>query len=207
MVQEARGFAGVGAEIAARVQERAFRWLQAPVLRVAGLDIPYPPRPSSSTSICPASNVSLTRSRSCNGTTVPHECPHRLRHRQNRPGEIIRRADVEAALQVGEVGSLSHKVTPTHGAGRADLAGDMRIPLRGVRKAIADKLTTSRCEIPEANTWVDVDATALLAARDEIKAVNSCAGIGLMALFARISVAVLKKGLSALLTTPCSGGG
>jgi pyruvate dehydrogenase E1 component beta subunit len=45
VVQEARGFAGVGAEIAARVQERAFRWLQAPVLRVAGLDIPYPPPP------------------------------------------------------------------------------------------------------------------------------------------------------------------
>lgn len=43
VVQEAQGFAGVGAEIAARVQERAFHWLQAPVLRVAGLDIPYPP--------------------------------------------------------------------------------------------------------------------------------------------------------------------
>ncbi len=43
VVQEAPGFAGVGAEIAARVQERAFHSLHAPVLRVAGLDIPYPP--------------------------------------------------------------------------------------------------------------------------------------------------------------------
>jgi pyruvate dehydrogenase E1 component beta subunit len=43
VVQESQGFAGVGAEIAARVQERAFHSLQAPVLRVAGLDIPYPP--------------------------------------------------------------------------------------------------------------------------------------------------------------------
>jgi pyruvate dehydrogenase E1 component beta subunit len=43
VVQEAQGFAGVGAEIAARVQERAFHSLHAPVLRVAGLDIPYPP--------------------------------------------------------------------------------------------------------------------------------------------------------------------
>jgi 2-oxoisovalerate dehydrogenase E1 component beta subunit len=43
VIQEAQGFAGVGAEIAARVQERAFHSLQAPVLRVAGLDIPYPP--------------------------------------------------------------------------------------------------------------------------------------------------------------------
>jgi pyruvate dehydrogenase E1 component beta subunit len=43
VVQEAQGFAGGGAEIAARVQERAFHSLHAPVLRVAGLDIPYPP--------------------------------------------------------------------------------------------------------------------------------------------------------------------
>jgi pyruvate dehydrogenase E1 component beta subunit len=43
VVQEAQGFAGVGAEIAARVQERAFHSLHAPVLRVSGLDIPYPP--------------------------------------------------------------------------------------------------------------------------------------------------------------------
>ena len=42
VVHEAQGFAGVGAEIAARVQERAFHSLQAPVLRVTGLDIPYP---------------------------------------------------------------------------------------------------------------------------------------------------------------------
>ncbi|NLU79727.1 alpha-ketoacid dehydrogenase subunit beta [Micromonospora sp. HNM0581] len=42
VVQEAQGFAGVGAEIAARVQERCFHALHAPVLRVCGLDIPYP---------------------------------------------------------------------------------------------------------------------------------------------------------------------
>ncbi|MCX4768147.1 alpha-ketoacid dehydrogenase subunit beta [Streptomyces laculatispora] len=43
VIQEAQGFAGVGAEIAARVQERCFHSLGAPVLRVAGFDIPYPP--------------------------------------------------------------------------------------------------------------------------------------------------------------------
>jgi 2-oxoisovalerate dehydrogenase E1 component beta subunit len=42
VVQEAQGFAGIGAEIAARVQERCFHALHAPVLRVSGLDIPYP---------------------------------------------------------------------------------------------------------------------------------------------------------------------
>ncbi|MFF7244626.1 alpha-ketoacid dehydrogenase subunit beta [Embleya sp. NPDC008237] len=43
VIQEAQGFAGMGAEIAARVQERCFHSLAAPVLRVAGFDIPYPP--------------------------------------------------------------------------------------------------------------------------------------------------------------------
>ncbi|WP_040480183.1 alpha-ketoacid dehydrogenase subunit beta [Longispora albida] len=43
VVTEASGFAGVGAEMAARVQERCFHSLAAPVLRVAGYDIPYPP--------------------------------------------------------------------------------------------------------------------------------------------------------------------
>ncbi|TDB91580.1 alpha-ketoacid dehydrogenase subunit beta [Actinomadura sp. KC216] len=43
VVAEAAGFAGVGAEIAARVQERCFHSLLAPVLRVTGFDIPYPP--------------------------------------------------------------------------------------------------------------------------------------------------------------------
>jgi 2-oxoisovalerate dehydrogenase E1 component beta subunit len=43
VVHESSGFGGAGAEIAARVTERCFHHLEAPVLRVAGFDIPYPP--------------------------------------------------------------------------------------------------------------------------------------------------------------------
>ncbi len=43
VVHEAPEFLGMGAEIAARVTERAFLSLEAPVLRCTGLDIPYPP--------------------------------------------------------------------------------------------------------------------------------------------------------------------
>jgi 2-oxoisovalerate dehydrogenase E1 component beta subunit len=43
VVHEAPEFLGVGAEIAARVTEAAFLHLEAPVLRCAGLNIPYPP--------------------------------------------------------------------------------------------------------------------------------------------------------------------
>jgi pyruvate dehydrogenase E2 component (dihydrolipoamide acetyltransferase) len=108
------------------------------------------------------------------------------------PGHVIRRADVEAALGSGEARLPAHR-TPAAGPVREDRSGDIRIPLRGVRKAIADKLTRSRREIPEATVWVDVDATALLAAKDELKAHDAAAGIGVLALFARISVAALTK--------------
>lgn len=43
VVAEAAGFASVAAEIAARVSERCFHSLSAPVRRVTGFDIPYPP--------------------------------------------------------------------------------------------------------------------------------------------------------------------
>ena len=41
-VEEGYPQSGVGAEIAARVMERAFDWLDAPVLRVTGKDVPMP---------------------------------------------------------------------------------------------------------------------------------------------------------------------
>ena len=43
VVHEAAGFGGYGAEVVARVTERCFHHLHAPVLRVTGFDIPYPP--------------------------------------------------------------------------------------------------------------------------------------------------------------------
>ena len=41
--QEAPGHASIGGEIAATVAERAFYSLEAPVMRVAGFDVPFPP--------------------------------------------------------------------------------------------------------------------------------------------------------------------
>jgi 2-oxoisovalerate dehydrogenase E1 component beta subunit len=43
IAQEAPGFVSVGSEIAATVTEKAFYSLEAPVLRVAGFDTPFPP--------------------------------------------------------------------------------------------------------------------------------------------------------------------
>ena len=43
VVHEASQFCGYGAEVAARLSEQCFHFLEAPILRVAGFDIPYPP--------------------------------------------------------------------------------------------------------------------------------------------------------------------
>ena len=43
VVHEASGFGGYGAEVVARVTEQCFHSLEAPILRVTGYDIPYPP--------------------------------------------------------------------------------------------------------------------------------------------------------------------
>ena len=43
VVHEASGFAGFGAEVVARLTEQCFHQLHAPIGRVTGFDIPYPP--------------------------------------------------------------------------------------------------------------------------------------------------------------------
>ncbi|MFE0132872.1 dihydrolipoamide acetyltransferase family protein [Streptomyces sp. NPDC059037] len=71
-----------------------------------------------------------------------------------------------------------------------------RHPLTGIRGLVADKMSRSRREIPEATCWVDADATELLAARAAMNAsVKEGDGrkISLLALFARISVAALAR--------------
>lgn len=77
------------------------------------------------------------------------------------------------------------QTTPASGGGK-------RIPLRGVRGAVADKLARSRREIPDATCWVDADATELMAAR---RAMNEAGGpkVSLLALLARVSTAALAR--------------
>jgi pyruvate dehydrogenase E1 component beta subunit len=41
-LEEGWPYAGIGAEIASRIQEEAFDWLDAPVTRVTGKDVPMP---------------------------------------------------------------------------------------------------------------------------------------------------------------------
>jgi pyruvate dehydrogenase E1 component beta subunit len=41
-VEEGWPFAGIGSEIAALMMEHAFDWLDSPVVRVTGMDVPLP---------------------------------------------------------------------------------------------------------------------------------------------------------------------
>lgn len=94
---------------------------------------------------------------------------------------IIRRADVEAAL--------AERAVPLPRDGRTD----RRIPLRGLRKTVAEKLSRSRREIPEATVWVDADATELVAARAVLNERDPARPVSLLSLVSRFAVAGLRR--------------
>ncbi|WP_024817789.1 dihydrolipoamide acetyltransferase family protein [Arthrobacter sp. 31Y] len=119
---------------------------------------------------------------------------------------LIMRRDVEAAITAPSVAAapsvpVSAPVAAPAAAsadagavdGRTGLAVSARTPVRGVRKAVAANMTRSRSEIPEATVWVDVDATALLEMRAELKKRAPHDTPGLLAFIARFVTAGLKK--------------
>ena len=71
--------------------------------------------------------------------------------------------------------------------------GERRIPLRGARRAVADKLSRSRREIPEATVWVDVDATDLVETRRALNAADPARPVSLLALLARFTILGLRR--------------
>ncbi|MGW5110324.1 dihydrolipoamide acetyltransferase family protein [Nocardia sp. NPDC004123] len=106
------------------------------------------------------------------------------------PGGIIVRADVESHADV-ESPPAPVPGAPVSGPARFH---PERIPLKGLRKTVADKLSTSRREIPDATTWVDVDATELLRARAAINhGLPPGDQVSLLALLARLTIAALSK--------------
>ncbi|MGW5622852.1 dihydrolipoamide acetyltransferase family protein [Streptomyces olivaceus] len=123
------------------------------------------------------------------------------------PDGLILRADVEYALRASAAQggrAADHEArtgrapvtAPTSPASAATpgapRSGTARTPLKGVRGAVADKLSRSRREIPDATCWVDADATGLMRART---AMNASGGqkISLVALLARICTAALAR--------------
>ncbi|MFZ3595663.1 dihydrolipoamide acetyltransferase family protein [Streptomyces sp. BH104] len=119
------------------------------------------------------------------------------------PDGLILRGDVEKAANAAGTVNAVNAVTeapaapaPTEAPAPAPAGQEHRTPLRGIRGAVADKLSRSRREIPDATCWVDADATELMHAR---VAMNSATGpssgpkISVLALLARICTAALAR--------------
>ncbi|MER5356735.1 dihydrolipoamide acetyltransferase family protein [Streptomyces sp. NPDC002785] len=127
------------------------------------------------------------------------------------PDGLILRSDVESAIRavaegaaapmptsVPESVSEATSLPPVQSsvAQKAASPAVERIPLRGVRGAVAGKLVRSRREIPDATCWVDADATELMAARSAMnRATGPAAGskVSVLALLARICTAALAR--------------
>ncbi|MDL5202688.1 dihydrolipoamide acetyltransferase family protein [Streptomyces sp. ALI-76-A] len=127
------------------------------------------------------------------------------------PDGLILRADVEYALRAAAAHTRTTApsaephtgVTPAAATPTAVPASPpaptgttaptgTRVPLKGIRGAVADKLSRSRREIPDATCWVDADATEFMRAR---AAMNAAGGpkISVLALLARICTAALAR--------------
>ena len=103
------------------------------------------------------------------------------------PSGLVRREDVRNAL------TQPAAATPAAVTAAPPDPSEMRIPLRGARRAAAEKLSRSRREIPEATVWVDVDATGLLEARSTLNANAAQQPVSLLALVARFALLGLRR--------------
>ncbi len=115
---------------------------------------------------------------------------------------LITRRDVDLAMKAhgGEAQAPAPAPAPDTspnpqpaGVPERGTNGVARIPIRGVRKAVADKLSRSRREIPEATVWVDVDATELIRLRATLNADESAPKISLLAMFSRYAILGLRR--------------
>ncbi|MCK9928692.1 2-oxo acid dehydrogenase subunit E2 [Frankia sp. Mgl5] len=121
------------------------------------------------------------------------------------PDGLIRRRDVEAAITAATrtgPATPADLATPAAPTAPTDLAGpdgadvaDVAdvVPLSPLARRAAEAFGRSRREVPDATTWVDADATELLAARDALNAGGAEPRVGVLALLARVCVAALRR--------------
>jgi 2-oxoisovalerate dehydrogenase E2 component (dihydrolipoyl transacylase) len=119
-------------------------------------------------------------------------------------GGLITRQDVDAAINARQAGPAAvpepapavpepEPAVPEPAPAAPPAGGIIRIPIRGLRKSVADKLSRSRREIPEATVWVDVDATEMLRLRAALNADESAPKISLLALLSRFTILALRR--------------
>jgi pyruvate dehydrogenase E2 component (dihydrolipoamide acetyltransferase) len=123
--------------------------------------------------------------------------------RPSRPDGVVTRRDVEAAFATAPDGiaAPSHASTPAPPAApaaesgatdpRTGLAIAATTPFSRLRRTVAETMTRSRSEIPEATVWVDVDATELWDGRRRLAASGRAPSF--LSFVARFALAALAR--------------
>ncbi|MBB5634056.1 pyruvate dehydrogenase E2 component (dihydrolipoamide acetyltransferase) [Cryobacterium mesophilum] len=107
-------------------------------------------------------------------------------------GGLVLRSDVERRIAENGAATARASAATAQPAAIASAAGDIRIPITGLRKVVAERMAASRREVPEATIWLDVDATELLEAKEQLQR-STGERWSLNALLARFVVAGLKQ--------------
>ncbi|MCK6095258.1 2-oxo acid dehydrogenase subunit E2 [Micrococcus sp. EYE_162] len=116
-------------------------------------------------------------------------------------GTAAEQTPAEKAVAVGaaegQASPAAQSLSATAAQGQADartgLSVTARTPISGVRKVIAEQLSRSRREVPEVTAWLDVDVTALLQLRAQLKKADPENAPSLLGLIARFTLAGLRR--------------
>ncbi|RJN32825.1 dihydrolipoamide acetyltransferase family protein [Nesterenkonia natronophila] len=119
------------------------------------------------------------------------------------PDGLIMRRDIRTAVDQSTQGQSAADLKTLSGrSGEASPEADhdsptglhirQRVPMTGMRRAIANKMSQSRTEIPEATVWQDVDVTQLTGMRQQLKDAGHVAP-SILAFLSRFVVAGLQK--------------
>ncbi|WP_443673991.1 dihydrolipoamide acetyltransferase family protein [Microlunatus capsulatus] len=85
------------------------------------------------------------------------------------PGGVVTRDDVTAAAAAAVAPPAPPVLAPV-AAARVDGAGDVRIPVRGVRKATAEAMVRSAFTAPHVTEWLTCDVTASMELLERVRA-------------------------------------
>jgi pyruvate dehydrogenase E2 component (dihydrolipoamide acetyltransferase) len=144
---------------------------------------------STSTRTVPSRDLAPVSNRSHTETRVRATPP--VRKRAHDLG-----IDLSAVTATGRDGVVTHHDLNRHLEGQSGSTvprESTTVPVRGIRRAVAEKMVTSRREIPDASTWVDCDATHLLEVRTHINQAQIEVKVTPLALVLRACVAALER--------------
>ena len=92
-------------------------------------------------------------------------------------GDIVTRADVEAFANTSVVEERPSRRPQAASSGTGTRAGDVRIPIKGVRKMTAEAMVSSAFTAPHVTEWVTIDVTKTMELVARLKADPTFAGV------------------------------